>query len=305
MILLFFQQMIIGALLGYLMGRLLAAIINRIKLGYEGLYPVLSLGFVLLTFGLASLVDGSGFLAVFIMGIVLNHVDIIHKRSLQRFHDGFAWMMQIALFISLGLFIFPSQLIPVAGVSSLVALILFFVARPISVFLTLIANHLTFKEKLLISWVGLRGAAPIILAIFPMVAGLTQAGLFYNVIFFVVLISLLIQGTSLPIVARWLKLDKPILPTPLYPIEYSYVPGMDGELKHLSIPADSDLVNKAIVELELPEKFLITLIERQSQFIIPSNETVLHANDTLLALTDTPSLGEVLGRFTLNQLEID
>ncbi|NLN69697.1 MAG: potassium/proton antiporter [Chloroflexi bacterium] len=304
MILLFFQQMIIGAILGYLMGRLLALVINRIKLGYEGLYPVMSLGFVLLAFGLASLINGSGFLAVFIMGIVLNHVDVLHKRSLQRFHDGFAWLMQIALFLILGLFVFPSRLIPVAGASLLISLVMFFIARPLSVFLTLIFNPLKLNEKVFISWVGLRGAAPIILATFPMVAGLEQAELFYNVIFFVVLTSLLIQGTSLPWVARWLKLDKPIVQTPLYPIEYQPVPGMASEMQHLCIPADSNLINQTIKDLKLPDQFLITLIERDTQFIVPKGETVLQANDTLLALTDTSALHDVMDRFKLTQMEM-
>ena len=305
MVLLFFQQMVIGAILGYLMGRLVALIINRIKLGYDGLYPVFSLGSVFLTFWMASLINGSGFLAVFIMGIVMNTVDLVHKRTLQRFHDGVGWLMQSALFLSLGLFIFPSRLIPVLGVSLLISLVLFFIARPLSVFLTLIPNAMSIKEKMLISWVGLRGAAPIILATFPMVAGLEQSDLFYNVIFVVVLTSLLIQGTSLPFVARWLKLDKPIIPTPLYPLEYQPVPGMESELARLVVQPGSMVINQTIDGLDLPEQFLITLIEHNGHFIVPHGGTVLQANDTLLALTDPASLNQVQKRFNFLQLEIE
>ena len=305
MVLLFFQQMVIGAILGYLMGRLVALILNRIKLGYNGLYPVLSLGSVFLTFWMASLLNGSGFLAVFIMGIVMNTVDLVHKRTLQRFHDGIGWLMQSALFLSLGLFIFPSRLIPVLGVSLLISLVLFFIARPLSVFLTLIPNAMSIKEKVLISWVGLRGAAPIILATFPMVAGLEQSDLFYNVIFVVVLTSLLIQGTSLPFVARWLKLDKPIISTPLYPLEYQPVPGMESELTRLVVQPNSRVINQTIDVLNLPEQFLITLIERNQDFIVPHGGTVLQANDTLLALTDPRSLNQVQERFNFLQLEIE
>ncbi|HQA29577.1 MAG TPA: potassium/proton antiporter [Brevefilum fermentans] len=305
MVLLFFQQMVIGAILGYLMGRLVALILNRIKLGYNGLYPVLSLGSVFLTFWMASLINGSGFLAVFIMGIVMNTVDLVHKRTLQRFHDGIGWLMQSALFLSLGLFIFPSRLIPVLGVSLLISLVLFFIARPLSVFLTLIPNAMSIKEKVLISWVGLRGAAPIILATFPMVAGLEQSDLFYNVIFVVVLTSLLIQGTSLPFVARWLKLDKPIISTPLYPLEYQPVPGMESELTRLVVQPNSRVINQTIDVLNLPEQFLITLIERNQDFIVPHGGTVLQANDTLLALTDPRSLNQVQERFNFLQLEIE
>jgi cell volume regulation protein A len=239
------------------------------------------------------------------MGIVMNTADLMHKRTLQRFHDGVGWLMQSALFLSLGLFIFPSRLIPVLGVSLLISLVLFFIARPLSVFLTLIPNAMTIKEKLLISWVGLRGAAPIILATFPMVAGLEQSDLFYNVIFVVVLTSLLIQGTSLPFVARWLKLDKPIIPSPLYPLEYQPAPGMESELTRLVVQPNSRVINQTIDVLNLPEQFLITLIERNQDFIVPHGGTVLQANDTLLALTDPRSLNQVQERFNFLQLEIE
>lgn len=299
LIFLFFQQMIIGAVFGYLMGRLVAFIMNRIKLGYEGLYPVMSLAFVLITYGIAFILNGSGFLAVYLMGIVVNKVDVVHKRTLQRFHDGFAWLMQITMFLVLGLFIFPSQLIPIAGISFLIALILIFIARPLGVFATLLPSSIKFKEKVFISWVGLRGAAPIILATFPMLAGIEQSTLFFNVIFFIVLTSVLLQGTTIPTVARWLKLDKPITLNSTYPIEYQHVAGMDSELIKLIVPADSSIVNKLIVDLHLPDNLLITLLERENQFIVPYGGTILKANDVLLVLSDQESLASVMDRFKL------
>lgn len=305
LVLLFIQQLIIGGLLGYLMGRLAAFAINHIKLGYEGLYPVMSLSFVLLTYGIASLLNGSGFLAVYFLGIVMNHVDIVHKRSLQRFHDGFAWLMQITMFLTLGLFIFPRRLLPTAGISLLIALILIFIARPLGVFLTLLPSKITLKEKSFISWVGLRGAAPIILATFPMSAGIEQSELFFNVIFFIVLTSVLIQGTTLPLVARWLKLDEPEQTSTVYPIEYQSVAGMDSKLTRMIIPADSAVINRAIVDLHLPDKFLVTLIERENQFTVPYGGTVLKANDTLLVLTDNESLTSVIERFKLRVLDLE
>ena len=305
LVLLFIQQLIIGGLLGYLMGRLAAFAINHIKLGYEGLYPVMSLSFVLLTYGIASLLNGSGFLAVYFLGIVMNHVDIVHKRSLQRFHDGFAWLMQITMFLTLGLFIFPSRLLPTAGISLLIALILIFIARPLGVFLTLLPSKITLKEKSFISWVGLRGAAPIILATFPMSAGIEQSELFFNVIFFIVLTSVLIQGATLPLVARWLKLDEPEQTSTVYPIEYQPVAGMDSKLTRMIIPADSAVINRAIVDLHLPDKFLVTLIERENQFTVPYGGTVLKANDTLLVLTDNESLTSVIERFKLQVLDLE
>lgn len=299
-ILLFFKQMVIGSLMGYVMGRSVAYLMNHIKLGYEGLYPILSLSFVLLTYGLTDISGGSGFLAVYLMGIVLNDVDIIHKRTIQRFHDGFAWLMQILMFLVLGLFVFPSQLLPVAGVSLLIAAILIFIARPVSVFLTLMPSSLRYKEKVFIAWVGLRGAAPIILATFPLLAGIEQSSLFFNIIFFIVLISVLLQGTTLPLVARWLGLDAPVKDRIIYPIEYQPVAGMSSDLIEITIPPASALINKAIVELHLPDDLLVVLIKRDQAFVVPNGGTILRENDKLLVLSDDQSLNMLKGRFQLD-----
>ncbi|NSW53773.1 MAG: potassium/proton antiporter [Anaerolineae bacterium] len=294
---LFLQQMLIGALAGILMGRLGAIIINRIKLGYEGLYPVLSLSLVLLTFGVTDFLNGSGFLAVYIMGIVLNHIDVVHKRSLQRFHDGLAWLMQIIMFLALGLFVFPSRLLPTMGISLVVALLLIFVARPLAVFLTLLPSRMGWRQKTFISWVGLRGAAPIILATFPMLAGIPQADLIFNVIFFVVLTSVLIQGTTLPFIAKFLHLDAPSPPAIHYPIEYEPVSGMKSDLNEVFVPSGSNMANKAIVDLHLPDPFLIILIARNHEFLTPHGGMILLPEDTLLILSDVESLEFVKNRF--------
>lgn len=304
-VLLFFQQMVIGGLMGYLMGRLVALVINRIKLGYDGLYPVLTLASVLLTYGVTYLLNGSGFLAVYLMGIVLNHVDIIHKRTVQRFHDGIAWLMQITMFLVLGLFLFPSQLVPVAGVSLLLAGILILIARPLGVFLTLLPFRISFREKLFISWVGLRGAAPIILATFPLMAGISQSNLYFNVIFFIVLTSVLLQGTTLPIMARWLGLTKPMQAKTVYPIEYQPVAGMTSDLIEIVVPPESKIINKAIVELHLPDDLLIILIKRSDEFIVPYGGTIIKENDTLLVLSDEKSLDSIDERFKLKYEHFD
>ena len=213
---LFIQQMLVGAALGYGAGRAILFLVNGLKLGYEGLYPVLTLSLVFLAFGLTNVVGGNGFLAVYLAGIVLGNHDFIHKRSLLRFHDGLAWIMQIAMFLTLGLLVFPSRLVPIIGVGLLIAGWLMFVARPISIFMGLMPSALNWREKTFISWVGLRGAAPIILATFPLLAGLQQANLIFNVVFFVVLTSVLLQGTSIPLIARWLKVDAPAIPKRVY-----------------------------------------------------------------------------------------
>ncbi len=209
LIVLFFQQMLIGAAMGYAMGYLMYWLVKHLKLGYEGLYPVLTLALACLTYGLTAVIGGSGFLAAYLAGIVLGNREFPNKRSLSEFHDGLAWLMQIAMFLTLGLLVFPSRMIPLWAPALLTALILMFVARPVSVFIGLIPARLERKEKVFVSWVGLRGAAPIILATFPFVAGLPQASMIFHVVFFVVLTSVLLQGVSLPYVAKWLGVDAP------------------------------------------------------------------------------------------------
>lgn len=144
---LFIQQMLIGAVLGYGMGRVMLYLVNRLKLGYEGLYPVLTLSLVFLTFGLTAVMGGSGFLAVYLAGMVLGHHHFIHKRSLLHFHDGLAWIMQITMFLTLGLLVFPSRLVPIIGAGLLIAVCLMFIASPISVFIGLLPSALHWREK--------------------------------------------------------------------------------------------------------------------------------------------------------------
>lgn len=295
----FIQQMLIGTVVGYCMGKAMYFLINYLKLGYEGLYPVLTLSLVFLGFGLTDLIGGSGFLAVYLAGVVLGRQDFLHHKSLSRFHDGLAWIMQIIMFLTLGLLVFPSRLMPVIGVGLLIAMCLMFVARPLSIFLCLLPSKLNWREKTLISWVGLRGAAPIILATFPLLAQLQQANLIFNVVFFVVLTSVLLQGTSLPRMAKWLKVDAPIIPKRIYPIEYVPMDGLKGELKELPIPIHSGINGKAIFELGLPDDFLVILIARDNDFMLPSGGTVLRDNDTLLVLSDKESFDKVVERFNI------
>ena len=296
---LFIQQMLIGTIVGYGMGKAMLFLINRLKLGYEGLYPVLTLSLVFLAFGLTDLIGGSGFLAVYLAGIILGRQDFLHQKSLSRFHDGLAWIMQITMFLTLGLLVFPSRLVPIISAGLLIAGCLMFLARPISVFISLLPSALNWREKTFISWVGLRGAAPIILATFPLLAQLEQANLIFNVVFFVVLTSVLLQGTSLSRMATWLNVDAPIIPKRVYPIEYVPMGGLKSELKELPIPIDSGMTGKAIFELGLPDDFLVILIARDNDFMLPNGGTVLQGNDTLLVLSDKESYDNVINKFNL------
>jgi cell volume regulation protein A len=169
---------------------------------------VLSVAFALLTYGLAAELKGSGFLAVYLAGLFLRRRPVAHKRSLVQFHDGLAWLMQIAMFLILGLQVFPTRLVPIAGVGLLVSLFLIFAARPLSVYVALAFSRLSFREQTLIAWVGLRGAVPIVLAMFPVLAGIQQADTIFHLVFFIALTSVLLQGPPIPWITRLLRLDR-------------------------------------------------------------------------------------------------
>ncbi len=284
---LFLKQMALGGLIGVLTGRLALFLINRVKLGYEGLYPVLAFGLIFFSFGTATLVDGSGFLAVYLAGLVLGKHEFLHKRSLLRFYDGFAWLMQIALFFTLGLLVFPSQLPAIILPGTAIALALILAARPLSVFIGLAFTRVKINEKLFISWVGLRGAVPIVLATYPMLYGFAEANTIFNIIFFVVIASVLLQGTTISYVARLLKVDEPgHIQQRAYPIEF--VPGhaFKSALHEIDLPPHSPAVGKAIYQLGLPLELLIVLIEREGEYLVPNGSFVLKAEDTLLVLSE-------------------
>ncbi|MFN3480216.1 MAG: potassium/proton antiporter [Thermodesulfovibrionales bacterium] len=231
----FIKQMLLGALMGYFMGHGMAYLINKLKLGYEGLYPVLSLSLVLLTYGATVTAGGNGFLAVYIAGLVLGNRNFIHKKSLMRFHDGLAWLMQISMFLVLGLLVFPSRLVHVIGTGLAVSLFLMLVARPAGVFLSTVFSDMAIREKTMVSWVGLRGAVPIILATFPLIAGIPKADMIFNMVFFIVLSSALLQGTTIPVVAKWLGVDAPIPVKPMYPLECESTVKMKCDLTEIVV----------------------------------------------------------------------
>jgi len=256
---------------------------------------VFTLALVVFTYGATASLGGNGFLAVYIAGLVMSNNDFIHKQSLIRFHDGLAWLMQITMFLTLGLLVFPSRLVPVIGVGLMVALFLMFIARPASVFLALTFTKTRWREKAMVSWVGLRGAVPIILATFPLLAGVPQADTIFNLVFFIVLTSVLLQGTTLPLVARWLGVDAPLPVRRQYPLEF--VQTGDFKIKsglvEIPVSQDSPAVGRRIVELKLPTEALIVLIGREDELVVPNGGTVIQAGDTLLVMADKRTLAEV------------
>ncbi len=289
----FLKQMTLGAAFGYGIGRGIIFTINRLKLEYEGLYPVLTLSLILLTYGATTSLGGNGFLAVYLAGLVMGNSNFIHKKSLIRFHDGLAWLMQIAMFLTLGLLVFPSRLVPVIGGSILISAFLMFFARPISVMATLFFAKMSLREKTMVSWLGLRGAVPIILATFPLLAGLPRADTIFNIVFFIVLTSVLLQGTSITLVAKWLKVDLPISTKPQYPLEFMPACDLKSELVEMTVPHQTVVVGKQIGELGLPQGVLFVLISRGEECFILNGGTILNADDQILVLAhkkDIPAI---------------
>jgi len=283
----FAQEMALGAVIGYLSGKGAARIINRIKLESEGLYPVLTISILLLAYGIASLLGGNGFLSVYIAGITLGNENFIYKRRLMRIHDSIAWVMQIIMFLALGLLVFPSRLIPVAADGLIISLVLIFLARPVSVFVCMIGSGLSIKEKVLVSWIGLKGAAPIILATFPLIARISGADRIFNFVFFIVLTSALIQGSTVSLLARWLGLDTKQKTDSDFKIHCP--PGMSLKDKLMEFPIceDAPAIGKQVIDLELPGDVLITVIKRGDDFIIPTGGTILQHGDMIFVISES------------------
>jgi cell volume regulation protein A len=293
--LMFVLQMAVGAVAGFAAGKATVLVLNWLKLETEGLYPVLTIGAALLAYSAAAILQGSGFLAVYIAGIVIGNSEVIQKRSLVRFHDGIAWLMQIAMFLVLGLLVFPSRLIAVAGPALLISLSLILIARPVAVFASLALARLRFKQKVFISWVGLRGAVPIVLATFPYLAGIPKPDLYFDVVFFIVLSSVLLQGTTLRYAARWLRLECPLPPARQYPLELVSTGQANSDLVPLTVTGNSKAAGKRIMDLHLPASALVVLIARGDDFIAPRGATVLQAGDTLQVLTDKREIPALRG----------
>jgi potassium/hydrogen antiporter len=285
-------QMGVGAVAGYLLGRGAVLVVNRLQLEYEGLYSVLTLSLVPLIYGLVTLAKGNGFMAVYVAGILMGNSAFVQKKTLLRFHDGLAWLMQIAMFLVLGLQVFPSHLVPVIGIGLVVAAFLMLVARPLSVMLALSFSPLSLRDKGLISWVGLRGAAPIVLATFPLLAGVHNAEMIFNLVFFIVLTSALLQGSTIPVVARWLGLEA-VSAAGQAAVKHESGSMFDSELSVVTVNANSVLAGRQIVDLCLPPGVLIVYIQRGDGHLVPNGNTVVMAGDRLHLLADGVSLATI------------
>lgn len=285
-IVLLFMQLSIGAAAGFALGYAIVWIINRINVPNESLYPVLLFSCVFFVFAFTNLLQGNGYLAVYIAGLVVGNRKLVHKRSLTTFFDGFTWLFQIVMFLTLGLLVNPSELPAVAGVGLLVAIFMIVVSRPISVFTCLLPfRRFTTRARVYISWVGLRGAVPIIFATYPLMsAEIPNARMIFNIVFFVTIVSLLVQGTTVSAMARWLGLVGKSEEKEIFNV------ALPDEIK--SAMSEIELTDEALsggnklMNLSLPDNTLVVMVKRREQYFVPKGHTHLQSGDRLLVISD-------------------
>lgn len=278
----FVLQMSVGVAVGYVLSKLAVLAINKAQLDYDGLYPVLSLAVVFLVYGIAVLARGNGFLAVYVAGLTMGNSVFIHKRSITRFHDGLGWLMQITMFLTLGLLASPSRLPAIAGAGLAVAAFLIFIARPLAILALMVRSRFSWAARVFVSLVGLRGAAPIILATFPLVANVTRADTIFDLVFFIVLASMLVQGTALPWLTQVLRLKHPELTPDL--LQTDELSG--GRLVEYVVHADSAVIGKQVAKMGLPETARALLIRRYDSHLVVTGGTRVRRDDVILILAD-------------------
>ncbi len=293
------MQIGLGGIIGYLSGYFTAVLLNKSKFPYASLYSVFVIAAAIFIYAVTASLGGSGILAVYVSAVVLGNSEFVQKKSLIRFFDGLAFLGQIIMFLTLGLLVNPSQLWNVIGAGLLASAFLIFFARPVGVFFSLIFSKFKLNEKMFVSWVGLRGAVPIILATFPLTAGLKIGPYVFNLVFFITLTSALVQGWSVPLAANILRVRAKQVKEPEALIEMAETATTNNnELLDLLIHEKSYVIGKTLAELRLPPESLITVVYRDNDFIVPSGSTALEAGDTILILVNKTNIEAVKNIFT-------
>lgn len=279
------EQFLLGGVLGYGLGRLTVWLINRINLPNAALYPVLLLSMVFITFTLTDLLNGNGYLAVYIAGLVVGNCRLSYRREMSTFLDGLTWLLQIILFLTLGLLVNPSELVDVSLFSLAIAVFMMLVARPVSVFLCLLPyRKIPLKAKTFLSWVGLRGAVPIIFATYPIMNGVEGADLLFNIVFFITLLSLTIQGTTISLVAKKLQLD---MPEEKSGNEFGVeIPEeLGSKLKEVTLEESMLENGNLLSEMNIPKGTLVMMVKRGKTILVPNGQLPLEKGDILLCLS--------------------
>ena len=282
----FLKEFILGGAIGYIMGKASVWTINNIKMETDGLYPVLTLGLAMFTYSITHAIGGNGFLAIYLCAIIIGNNNVVHKRSLIKFYDGQAWLMQIILFLTLGLLVFPSRIVPLIGMGLLISAFLIFIARPLAVFVALYFFKTNVRSKLFISWVGLRGSVPIVFATYPLIAGIPKAELIFNLVFFISITSVLLQGTTLSYVAKLLHVTVPAKVKRRIGLDFETTDHIKSEMQEVFITDNSKAVGKRILDLMIPSTVTILAIKRSDVYIVPNGTTRIQSGDIFYVLAE-------------------
>ncbi|HEX2201938.1 MAG TPA: potassium/proton antiporter [Longimicrobium sp.] len=298
LLVLFIKQMALGSLFGAGVGKGAAYLLNRVELGAAGLYPVFAAAAGLLAYGVTAVLGGSGFLAVYVAGIVLGNSRIVFHRGILLFHDGAAWLAQIGMFVLLGLLSFPSRLLQVAGPALLVSAVLILVARPVAVAVSLLPFRFPPRELAFLSLAGLKGAVPIVLGIYPLLFGLPDAELLFNVVFFVVLVAAITEGWSLPPLARALGLQTEAAPEPPVSLEITSLKDVDADIVAFGVKEQDRIAGRLVRDLALPDAAVIAMITREARVIPPRGSTRIEPGDHIFFVLDRENRPTVERLFT-------
>ena len=286
----FVIQFIVGAAAGYLLGKLAILMLNKLNIDNQALYPILLLAFVFFTFAITDLLKGNGYLAVYIAGIMVGNNKIMHRKEIYTFMDGLTWLFQIIMFLCLGLLVNPHELLDIALVATLIGVFMIVFGRPLSGFLCLLpfGKKITTRSRLFVSWVGLRGAVPIIFATYPVVAQVPGADVIFNIVFFITIVSLVIQGTTVSLAARLLKLSTPLEKTGNeFGVELPEE--IDSDLSDMTVTTEMLEEGDTLKDITLPNGALVMIVKRGTEFLIPNGSLKLHLGDKLLLISDKKS----------------
>lgn len=283
----FIVQFIVGAGAGYLLGKLAILMLNRINIDNQALYPILLLAFVFFTFSLTDLLKGNGYLAVYIAGMIVGNAKIMYRKEIYTFMDGLTWLFQIIMFLCLGLLVNPHEMLEVACVALLIGVFMILIGRPLSVFLCLLpfGKKITLKSRLFISWVGLRGAVPIIFATYPVVANVPGSDVIFNIVFFITIVSLIIQGTTVSRAARLLGLSIP-MPKTGNDFGVELPDEIDSDLKDMTVTPKILAQGDTLKDMNLPQGTLVMIVKRGDEYLIPNGSLKLHVGDKLLLISE-------------------
>lgn len=302
-------QLTLGALSGYFLAKFAVRVINKLKIDNEAYYPILLLTFCIFIFSFTNFISGNGYLAIYVGGLMIGNSKFVNKRSAIKFFDALAWFSQIVMFLTLGLLVNPEELLPIAGVGLLIGFFMIFMSRPLAVFISLLPvslKKMTIKDRLFISWVGLRGAVPIIFAIYPLTSGVPHAKFIFNVVFFITILSLLIQGTFLGHVAQWLGLidSHSRKKRKIEDFDMEISEDMGSVLTEVILNKKSLESGSKLMDLPLPPEALVVMVKRGEDYFIPKGKTELKTDDKMLIIADNQATLDNLYE-SLSNMDVD